>query len=109
MYGPAIAKEFTKIKGVHCAKEDIYVFAVFHGSFVKMVGAKLAQLEASGQPSVVGKYFQPSKESDVDLTNQDQLCKIWAGDGYSTKSVGSTNYLLKDVVVDKKHCAGTGT
>ena len=110
MYGPSIGAsgngQYTKIKGVYCAKQDIYVFAVFDNVHVKMVGATLAQLKASSNPSGhVAKYFTPSKKSDVDVTNQDQLCKIWARDGYNTKSNGSNSYKLKDAVVNK--CAGT--
>ena len=110
MYGPGIEGsgngQHSKVKAVYCAKEDIYVFAVYDHVFLKMVGAKLAQLEASSKPSVVSRYFTYSKKSDVDLTNQDQLCKVWTSDGYKTSSIEKNKYLLKDVVVDKKYCAG---
>ena len=108
MYGAnSMSREYPKTKGQYCQKADIYVFAVYENSLVKLAGVPLAKLEASSTPSTVCKYFTPNAGAVIDLNSQDVVCKLWAGDGYSTKPFNSNIWELKDVKVNKAYCAGT--
>ena len=104
MHGKYLNKDFNVVGRPYCSDPNVYIFVVREQHFYKMTAVSLDNAKASTEPSTpVDKYIQSSKIIDVD--DSATLCKMWDGDGYTTKTNYYGNgYELKDVTVSGSGC-----
>ena len=88
------------LKATYCAKNQLnkYVFAFYHGGKYKMVATTADKLKTNTVLSSGVQAKHLSTTTTINIQDKTTLCKLWAGEGYSTKDANG-QYLLKDIKV----------
>ena len=91
--------QFTLLGRPHCSDPHLYIFVAYHDKYYKMTAVSVENAKASTKPSTpVDSYIQAARNS-INSDDDATLCKMWDGDGYSTLTLQSDGYELKDVTV----------
>ena len=103
MHGPHLNEDYSVVGRPYCSDPSLYIFVVHDDKYYKMTAVSVGNAKASTKPSTpVDKYIESSNTIDVD--DSATVCKMWDGDGYTTKTSTGNAYELKDVRVSGSGC-----
>jgi hypothetical protein len=101
LHGRAITGEVAAVAYKHATVDNLYIFAAFSDTFIKMTGVTLGDAIACSSPaSPTDRYVQVGTSNSYEQLNAELVNQMWDGTySVETKNSGIGGYEVKNVAV----------